>query len=207
MSNYNFNFDANQYSPEMTAPQLPTGLYDLAVSGTDIIENGEKGYSVAVTFTVTSGEYAGRKITDRLCTIGSNDKAQAERGASRLSAICRSTGRMNVSGASKCSELIGGACKAEVKNDGKFANIVAYFDLMGNKPAQDGNYAATATPVAVGVPQHNQYAAPAQQAPVQYAPVAPPQQAPVGNTWPAQQAPQGVPVGQPAPQAWSPPAA
>jgi hypothetical protein len=86
------NFDANVIEPTGRFDPLPLGEYPVMISASEMktTKNGEGQY-LQITFDVVEGEYAGRKVFDRLNLVNKNEQTQ-EIAQRALSAICRCVG-------------------------------------------------------------------------------------------------------------------
>jgi len=88
------NFNANEVEPNAPFEPIPAGKYVVAMTASEKkpTKKGD-GHYLELEFTVTGGEYNGRKIWDRLCIEHPNKQAvEIARGS--LSAICRAVGVM-----------------------------------------------------------------------------------------------------------------
>jgi hypothetical protein len=207
------NFDASQVAPSEALEAIPAGWYNaqMTASGMKPTSDGTGAYLQA-EFTVLSGDYAGRKLFDRINLQNKNPVA-VEIGYKTLSAICHAVGVIQVQDS---QQLHGRPLQLKVSlraagpgADGK--HYEASNEVKGYK-AVDGAGVPMAGAPAGGAPSWAPQA-PAQQAAPQYAPppaAAPQQWAPPAQPaaaapqqWqqPAPQAPQA-----PAPQQWAPPA-
>lgn len=207
------NFDASQVAPSEALEAIPAGWYNAQMTASEMkpTSNGTGAYLQA-EFTVLSGDYAGRKLFDRINLQNKNPVA-VEIGYKTLSAICHAVGVIQVQDS---QQLHGRPLQLKVSlraagpgADGK--HYEASNEVKGYK-GMDGAGVPMAGAPAGGAPSWAPQA-PAQQAAPQYAPppaAAPQQWAPPAQAaaaapqqWqqPAPQAPQA-----PAPQQWAPPA-
>lgn len=109
-------FDASTVEPMKALEPVPTGVYDLK-----IVESENKPTSnstdtnpaimLVLTFEIIAGEFAGRKLWDRLNLVNPNVVA-VEIAQKTLSAICRATGVMQLTDS---AQLHGIPMKAKVK--------------------------------------------------------------------------------------------
>lgn len=86
------NFNANEVEPNTGFDAIPPGKYKVVIEATEekATKNGNGSY-IQFTLVVVEGEYANRKLWDRLNLNNPNEKAvQIARGT--LSAICRAVG-------------------------------------------------------------------------------------------------------------------
>lgn len=207
------NFDASQVAPSEALEAIPAGWYNAQMTASEMKPTSDgTGAYLQAEFTVLSGDYAGRKLFDRINLQNKNPVA-VEIGYKTLSAICHA---VNVIQVQDSQQLHGRPLQLKVSlraagpgADGK--HYEASNDVKGYK-AVDGAGVPMAGAPAGGAPSWAPQA-PAQQAATQYAPppaAAPQQWAPPAQPaaaapqqWqqPAPQAPQA-----PAPQQWAPPA-
>jgi hypothetical protein len=89
-------FDADSVEPSAPREILPAGKYAAQIVESDVKENSKgTGQILALTFEITEGPHARRKLWTNLNII--NDNAQAQEIAQRdLSAICKAIGVRNV---------------------------------------------------------------------------------------------------------------
>ena len=99
MSDENMNgnlgdFDAEQVEPKRDFDPLPAGLYP-AIITESVMEPTKDGSGkfLKLTLQITSGEYEGRTLFDRLNLQNPNEKA-VEIARATLSSICRAVGVM-----------------------------------------------------------------------------------------------------------------
>jgi hypothetical protein len=207
------NFDASQVAPSEALEAIPAGWYNAQMTASEMKPTSDgTGAYLQAEFTVLSGDYAGRKLFDRINLQNKNPVA-VEIGYKTLSAICHAIGVIQVQDS---QQLHGRPLQLKVSlraagpgADGK--HYEASNEVKGYKGV-DGAGVPTAGASAGGAPSWAPQA-PAQQAAPQYAPppaAAPQQWAPPAQPaaaapqqWqqPAPQAPQA-----PAPQQWAPPA-
>ena len=212
------NFDASQVAPSEALEAIPAGWYTAQMTASEMKPTADgTGAYMQAEFTVLGGEYAGRKLFDRINLQNKNPVA-VEIGYKTLSAICHAVGVIQVQDS---QQLHGRPLQLKVSlraagpgADGKYYE--ASNEVKGYKAADAGAPMAGApvggapawanqqqAPVAAAQPQ--QAPPPAQAAP-QYAP--PAQQAPAAPPWQQPAAPvQQAPVQQPAAQPWAAPAA
>lgn len=207
------NFDASQVAPSEALEAIPAGWYNAQMTASEMKPTADgTGAYLQAEFTVLSGDYAGRKLFDRINLRNKNPVA-VEIGYKTLSAICHAVGVIQVQDS---QQLHGRPLQLKVSlraagpgADGK--HYEASNEVKGYK-AMDGAGVPMAGAPAGGAPSWAPQA-PAQQAAPQYAPPA----APAPQQWappaqPAAAAPQQwqQPAPQasqaPAPQQWAPPA-
>jgi hypothetical protein len=102
------NFDATTVKPSTggTSTFFPHNDYPVRITGvesTPVKDNPEKGF-LAITSTVTHGEYAGASIVHRLNIFGAHSAKAIEIGYSELSAYMHSIGYLRLGNS---DELIG----------------------------------------------------------------------------------------------------
>ena len=91
------NFDASQVSPDTGTPDaVPAGLYSVLIDESEMkpTKDGNGAY-LQLRLNIIDGEYAGRKIFDRLNIQNQNQVAQ-DIAFKRLSAIAHSVGVLHV---------------------------------------------------------------------------------------------------------------
>lgn len=191
------NFDASQVAPSEALEAIPAGWYNAQMTASEMKPTSDgTGAYLQAEFTVLSGDYAGRKLFDRINLQNKNPVA-VEIGYKTLSAICHAVGVIQVQDS---QQLHGRPLQLKVSlraagpgADGK--HYEASNEVKGYK-GMDGAGVPMAGALAGGAPSWAPQA-PNQQAAPQYAP--PPAAAPQQWTPPAQPAAA-------APQQWAPPA-
>lgn len=176
------NFDASQVAPSEALEAIPAGWYNAQMTASEMKPTSDgTGAYLQAEFTVLSGDYAGRKLFDRINLQNKNPVA-VEIGYKTLSAICHAVGVIQVQDS---QQLHGRPLQLKVS-------------LRAAGPGADGKHYEASNEVkgykgmgGAGVPMAG---APAGGAP-SWAPQAPAQQA----------APQYAPPAAPAPQQWAPP--
>lgn len=194
------NFDASQVAPSEALEAIPAGWYNAQMTASEMKPTSDgTGAYLQAEFTVLSGDYAGRKLFDRINLQNKNPVA-VEIGYKTLSAICHA---VNVIQVQDSQQLHGRPLQLKVSlraagpgADGK--HYEASNDVKGYK-ALDGAGVPMAGAPAGGAPSWAPQA-PAQPAPQQWTPPAQPAAAP--QQWQQQPAPQQAP----SPQQWTPPA-
>lgn len=191
------NFDANTVAPQQAFEPLPAGWYQVQIIESEMkpTRNGSGAY-LQLTMEVLSGQYANRKIFDRLNLQNANQVA-VEIAYQTLSAICHATGQIQVQDS---QQLHMKPMEAKVSVRAATGEYEASNDVKGYRPMNAGGAAAPSGPAMAS-------AAPAApQAPV--APTAPaaPQQAQQAApaAWGAQQQQAAPQAAAPAPQAAAP---
>jgi hypothetical protein len=207
------NFDASQVAPSEALEAIPAGWYNAQMTASEMKPTSDgTGAYLQAEFTVLSGDYAGRKLFDRINLQNKNPVA-VEIGYKTLSAICHAVGVIQVQDS---QQLHGRPLQLKVSlraagpgADGKHYEasneVKGYKGMdgagvpMAGAPAGGAPSWAPQAPAQQAAPQ---YAPPAAPAPQQWAPPAQPAAA-APQQWqqPALQAPQA-----PAPQQWAPPA-
>lgn len=207
------NFDASQVAPSEALEAIPAGWYNAQMTASEMKPTSDgTGAYLQAEFTVLSGDYAGRKLFDRINLQNKNPVA-VEIGYKTLSAICHAVGVIQVQDS---QQLHGRPLQLKVSlraagpgADGKHYEasneVKGYKGMdgagvpMAGAPAGGAPSWAPQAPAQQAAPQ---YAPPAAPAPQQWAPPAQPAAA-APQQWqqPAPQAPQA-----PAPQQWAPPA-
>lgn len=217
------NFDASQVAPQEAFEVIPAGWYNAMIDESDIKPTKDGGGRyLELRFSVLDGQYAGRKLFQRLNIVNANPTAQ-EIAYKQLSAIAHAVGILQVPDS---TVLHNRPLKIKVKVRAAAGEYEASNEINGwenvNKQVGGAAPAQQAAPAFVAPPaqQAPQFAPPAQaqqgfaQPPQGFAPPAQfvqPQQAvnpaqfaqqPVQQAQPAQpwaQQPQGQ---APAPQPW-----
>lgn len=190
------NFDASQVAPSEALEAIPAGWYTAQMTASVMKPTADgTGAYLQAEFTVLGGEYAGRKLFDRINLQNKNPVA-VEIGYQTLSAICHAVGVIQVQDS---QQLHGRPLQLKVSlraagpgADGKYYE--ASNEVKGYKAADAGAPMAGA-PVG-GAPAWANQQAPAAAAQPQYAP--PPAQAAPQYSPPVQQAPAAQPWQQPA---------
>jgi hypothetical protein len=90
------NFDATTVAPQTPFEVLPAGKYVVQIDASEMKPTRDgNGQYLWLELGILDGEYAGRKLFDRLNLVNAN--AQAQEIAQRtLSAICHATGQLHV---------------------------------------------------------------------------------------------------------------
>lgn len=167
---FNFSFDATAVAPAVEQKPLPTAVYDVVITSTEdkLVKDGDGKAFWLIEMQVINGEYAQRKIYDRLNYKNPNEDARRMAQAS-MSALCHVTGIMYIRQSSQ--ELHNRPFKvsvAKVKRQDdptKETNeIRGYLDIYGFEPGKNPGVAgAAAAPGGWGQQPAAQQAAPAAQ--------------------------------------------
>jgi len=186
------NFDASTVAPSEALEAVPAGWYNAQMTASEMKPTSDgTGAYLQAEFTILNGDYAGRKLFDRINLQNKNPVA-VEIGYKTLSSICHSVGVIQVADS---QQLHGRPLQLKVSlrpagpgADGK--HYEASNEVKGYK-AVDGA-GASAAPAPTWAPQ----ATPAQP---QYAPP------PAAPAWQPPSQPQYAPAPAAAPQQWAPP--
>lgn len=201
------NFDATTVAPNASFDPLPAGWYNANITSSEMkpTKDGSGAY-IQLELTILDGQYANRKVFDRL-NVQNNSQVAQEIAYATLSSICHATGVIQVQ---DTSQLHGIPLEVKLSVRAATENYEASNDVKGYRASSQG---------AGGMSQAPQMAAPVQQPPVQQPPAqnwSAPQQTPPAqqaapdqaqqnapqdwNQAPPQAAPQQAPAwGQPAP--------
>ena len=89
-----FKFDATQVAPNTGGQDvLPTGVYDVIIVSSEMKPTKRNdGWYIEFGYSVTAGEYAGKRITDRINIQNPNQQA-VEIGYGQLSALSHCVGK------------------------------------------------------------------------------------------------------------------
>lgn len=139
------NFDARTVAPNTGAEALPAGTYPVMISGTEEKPNkARNGSYLEITMTVQGGEYANRKITERLNLKNQSPQA-VEIAYGTLSTICHCAGILVLQ---DTQQLHGKMLQVSISkvprddNPGAYSNnVTGYLDMQG-RPAQQGQAGA-----------------------------------------------------------------
>lgn len=191
------NFNAATVAPAEAPEAIPAGWYNARVTASEMKPTSDgSGAFLQLEMTILDGEYANRKLFDRINLQNKNPVA-VEIGYRQLSAVCHATGVIQVQDS---QQLHGIPMKVKVSlrpagpgADGKYYE--ASNEIKGYKNINDGAGGAQASSMP---PQPQGFSqAPAQPAPQQFQQPAPQQWAPPAQ---AQVPPQAAPQ-----QQWQPP--
>lgn len=165
------NFNATTVKPNTAMEPIPTGIYPVVITKSEQkpTKAGTGSY-IELEMTVQGGEFAGRKVYDRLNTNNPNSVA-VEIAYATLSAICHVTGRLQIQ---ETAQLHGVPFQVVVKKiprndqpDTMTNEVAGYKDINGNDPGFAGNTASQGSQpnwAQQGQPQQQQVQ---QQQPVQ----------------------------------------
>lgn len=198
------NFDATTVAPNASFDPLPAGWYNANITSSEMkpTKDGSGAY-IQLELTILDGQYANRKVFDRL-NVQNNSKVAQEIAYATLSSICHATGVIQVQ---DTSQLHGIPMEVKLSVRPASDGYEAANDVKGYRASSQG---------AGGMSQAPQMGAPAQQPPAQQPPAqnwnAPqqsqpqqsaPQQTPPTQDWQTPQPPatqnQAPAWGQPAP--------
>jgi len=113
MSGAALNFNAANVQPSKALDPIPSGWYNASISDTTMKPTQKPGgQMLQVELTILDGEFAGRKVWDRLNLVNENATA-VQIGYETLSAICHATGVINIQ--QSTAELHGIPLKVKVK--------------------------------------------------------------------------------------------
>lgn len=152
------NFDATTVAPNASFDPLPAGWYNANITGSEMkpTKDGSGAY-IQLELTVLDGQFANRKVFDRLNVQNSSQVAQ-EIAYATLSSICHATGVIQVQ---DTSQLHGIPIEVKLSVQAASGDYEASNKVKGYRASSQG---------AGGMSQAPQMAAPAQQPPVQQPP-------------------------------------
>lgn len=137
----NLNFNAAEVEPQAAFEPLPNGWYNVMIEESEMKPTkAEGGAYLELTMVVIDGEYAKRKLFDRLNVQNSNEVAQ-EIAYQTLSAICHAVGVIQVNDS---QELHGKPLMAKVRLKPAEGEYEANNDIKGYK-ACDGSTSSAGT--------------------------------------------------------------
>ncbi|QIG73305.1 DUF669 domain-containing NTP-binding protein [Rhizobium phage RHph_N17] len=198
------NFNASTVKPNVALEAIPSGLYPVIITASqEKPTKAGNGSYIEIEMTVQGGEFAGRKVFDRLNIRNANQTA-VDIAYATLSAICHVTGVLNMT---DTVQLHGRPFQAVVSKlprddrpDQMTNEVKGYKDMQGNDPGFSGAVASSgAQPGWAQAPVQQPQQQPVQQQPVQQQ--QPPQTQPAAAPGWAQQQPAGG--GAPAAPAWA----
>jgi len=146
------NFDASQVEPNAPIEVLPPGDYIVQIVGSEMKSTkDETGQMLWLEYDIIDGEFAGRKMWDRLNLVNKNSQA-VEIAQRTLSAICRAVGKMAVSDSEELhfKPLIASVKVRPAGPDKSGTHREAQNEVKGYKPVGGGVQAA---PVRAAAPQ------------------------------------------------------
>lgn len=144
------NFNATGVAPQAALDPLPTGIYPVIITRTEQkpTRAGDGSY-IEIEMQVQGGEFANRKVFDRL-NIQNKNQVAVDIAYSTLSAICHVTNRLQIQ---QTEQLHGIPFQVSVKKiprndqpDVMTNEVAGYKDINGNDPGKAGNTAAGGTP-------------------------------------------------------------
>lgn len=98
---FGFTFDATKVAPQQPMEAVPRGWYSVVITDGELKPTeGGNGQRIALEWTITEGQYKGRKIFDGFNIVHSNAQAQ-QIAAGQVSAICHATGTFQVADVSQ----------------------------------------------------------------------------------------------------------
>lgn len=130
------NFNAAEVAPSAPRDPLPTGWYNMQITGSEMKPtNSGTGSYLQLELTVLSGQFQGRKVWDRLNLQNQNPVA-VQIAQETLSAICHATGVMQVQDS---SQLHGLPMEVKVQYKDAEGSYDASNDVKGYAAAGTGN--------------------------------------------------------------------
>ncbi len=200
------NFDATTVAPNTGSPDpVPAGWYHAMIDESEMKPTKDNlGQYLEIRLNIIDGQFAGRKVYDRLNLINNNATAQ-EIGNGTLSAICHATGVLQLHDS---QQLHGQPMQIKVKlkaaeGDYEASNNISSYKSMNEQVGTPGAMPQSPAPAQAAAPQ-GQPVQPIQ--PIQQ-PVAQPIQQPVAPTGVQNTQPPAQQVQQPAPAPVAQPAA
>lgn len=142
------NFNANDHEPRDSFDLLPNGWQPAEATASEMKDTkaGDGAY-LQIEWTITAGEFQGRKLWSRLNLKNRNSTA-VEIAQRDLSAICRATGIMEVNDS---SQLHGKPIQVKVKTRPAKGEFDASNEIAGYKPLDaPGASTSTAAPASGG---------------------------------------------------------
>lgn len=195
------NFDAATVAPNASFDPLPAGWYNANITASEMkpTKDGSGAY-IQLELTVLDGQFANRKVFDRLNVQNTSQVAQ-EIAYATLSSICHATGVIQVQ---DTSQLHGIPMEVKLSVQAASGDYEASNKVKGYRASSQGG-GAPAPQMGQAAPQMTP---PVQQPPVQQAQVQQPPVQQAAPAWgqPQEQVQQPAPVEQAAP-AWGQPQA
>jgi hypothetical protein len=145
------NFDATTVAPQDSFSPIPAGDYIAQVTESSIkpTKSGT-GMILNLTWTVLSGQFANRKVFDRINIQNQNPEAE-KIGQRQLSAVCHAAGVLKLQDS---NQLHGRPCTITVKirKDEQWgdSNEVKGYAQASGQPAAAPSFAPAAQPAAAG---------------------------------------------------------
>lgn len=144
MAQLPYAFNAHEVEPQDDFSPIPDGEYNVMIEDSEMKPTkAGTGEYLQLTLNVLDGQYAGRKLWDRLNLVNPNQTA-VDIAQRTLSAICHAVGVMNPKDS---AELHGKSMRVKVARDKNNADqnvIKAYKQISGNAPAAQPTQAAPA---------------------------------------------------------------
>ena len=127
------DFDATEVEPRTGFDAIPAGKYKVVIEDTEDkpTRKGDGSY-LQITFVVTDGDYAGRKLWSRLNLVNPNDQAVGIARA-ELSALCRAVNVLKLKDTTQLHDLqlvVKVTAKTD-KESGEARNEVKGFEPVG----------------------------------------------------------------------------
>jgi hypothetical protein len=99
------NFNATDVAPSAPLEALPAGTYECVITDSEMLPTkAGNGQFLKLTFEVSSGEHAGRKLWARL-NLDNPSKTAVEIARAELSAICHAVGVLTPQDSSELHNL------------------------------------------------------------------------------------------------------
>ena len=157
MSDYEQEFDAEQYEPMHIREILPAGWQQAMIIESETVDTKRKmagecrlGRVLKLTWQIVGGEHDGRRVFDTVNRENDNPEAVAI-GNAQLSSICRASGRLKIPTSATLHKII---CDIKIavqaaKNGYEARNVIKGYLPAGESKAagQQGTVAPTAPPV------------------------------------------------------------
>lgn len=144
------NFNASQVKPNVALDAIPSGIYPVMITSSveKPTKNGAGSY-IELEMTIQGGDFANRKVFDRLNIKNQNQQA-VDIAYSTLSAICHVTGRLDITATEQLHGIpFMAVVNKRVRDDlpppapgeqPQYSNEVkGYKDIRGNDPGHAGN--------------------------------------------------------------------
>lgn len=134
-----FGFNAQEHEPSKALEPLPNGWYDASIEKSEIKPTKDQsGAYIQLVYNILTGDHSGRKVFHNLNVQNQNPQA-VEIANKELSAICYSTGVMNVSDTSQLHNIPHRIKIAIVQGQNGPQNSVKGFrDQNDNEPGEGG---------------------------------------------------------------------
>lgn len=140
---FNVTFNAAEVAPNVALEPVPAGQYPVMIISTDekLVKNGEGQSYYEIVMQIVGGDFAGRKIVDRL-NVKNKNPDTSRIAQSQFSSICHVTGVMYIKQSS--AELHGKPFRVAVvviprdDDPSRMQNqIRGYYDTMGYEPGKN----------------------------------------------------------------------